>query len=224
MHGDVDVGDLSGPGDLRPRPVVADGRQGRRGVRLPATDRSGGDPGRTQTAGSDANAIWPEPGGALRIAPITGRRRQTRAQGRPDPGRCGQTHLPAGADHRGDSGGSGLRRDPAGAGGIGVRSQHPAAVDRPARGGALRAGRYLDRGVWDRAGRLVLRFGLSAVGWPAIQRPGDLLRDRHGTVFRRGVHLRRNHVHLGHRRRPDQHLVRVSPTAVVRGLSRCHGG
>ena len=68
-------------------------------------------------------------------------------------------------------------------------------------GGALRAGGDVDRRVRNRVGGLGLRVHLSAARRVALQRPGDLLRDRHGAVLRRGVPVLGHHVDLGDRRR-----------------------
>ena len=89
----------------------------------------------------------------------------------------------AGTGHLGDPGVHGVRGDPDGPGGVGVRPPHRAAADRPAGRGALHPGGHLDRGLRHRAGRLGIRFDLSAAGRAALLRAGDLLRDRHGAVF-----------------------------------------
>ena len=78
----------------------------------------------------------------------------------------------------------------------------PAAADRPADRGAVRAGRGRRRCLRHRAGRLVVRLDLPAARRPALDRPGDLLRDRDGALAGRGVPVLRVDVHLGDRRRP----------------------
>ena len=71
----------------------------------------------------------------------------------------------------------------------------------------LRAGRGRRRGLRHRAGRLVVRLDVPAARRPALDRPGDLLRDRDGAVARRGVHVLRVDVHLGDRGRPAEPVV-----------------
>ena len=92
-----------------------------------------------------------------------------------------------------------------------VRRADPAAAHRHAGRRALPAGDRLDRDLRHRAGRLVLRLHLLAARRPALERPDDLLRGRHGPGARRGLPLRRVDVDLRDRGRAGRALVRPDP-------------
>ena len=83
----------------------------------------------------------------------------------------------------------------------------PLAADRHPRRRAARARGRRCRRLRHRAGRLVLRLDLPAARWAALDRPGHLLRDRHGPVARRGVPLQRLDVDLADRRAAEGPLV-----------------
>jgi NADH-quinone oxidoreductase subunit H len=105
----------------------------------------------------------------------------------PTGGRPGGVHArPVRGGHPGDHG---VRGDPDRRRGAGPvhRPDHPAAGHRPAGVGAVHRGHRLDRCVRDRAGRLVVRFDVRAARAPALQRPGDQLRGRHGSGPGRGL-------------------------------------
>ena len=72
-------------------------------------------------------------------------------------------------------------------------------------------------------GGLGVRIHLSAAGRSAVERPGDLLRDRDGAVVRRGLHLRGHDVDLGHRRLAEGPLVHLPAAAVVHHVSHVDG-
>ena len=94
---------------------------------------------------------------------------------------------------------SGVRRvlgDPVRAGGVDLRAPDRAAAHRRAGIGAGAAGLLLDGRLRHRAGRLGVRVDVPAAGWPAVQRPDDLVRGGDGPGHRGGVHDRRHDVHL----------------------------
>ncbi len=194
-----------------------------RHLRLPDAVLVGGDPARAQDPRLHADAPGPEPRRTVGTAAITGRRRQAGPQRGPHPRRCGQVHLPCGAGHLRGSRVHRVLRDPDGRRGVDLRTPHRTAADRYARRGAVRARRDVDRGVRNRVGGLGFRFHLSAAGWSAVERPGDLLRDRDGPVVRRGLHLRGHDVDLGHRRLAGGPLVHLPAAAVVHHLSHVDG-
>ena len=77
----------------------------------------------------------------------------------------------------------------------------PAAAHRPAGRRARGLRLLVARRVRHRAVRLGVRLDLPAARRPALGRPDDLLRGRHGPVDGGGVPVRAHHVDLGHRRR-----------------------
>ncbi len=67
------------------------------------------------------------------------------------------------------------------------------------------------------------RVHLSPARRPSVQRAGDLLRDRHGAVLRRGLPVLRHDVDVGDRRQAAAPVVRLPPVAVVPDLRDVHG-
>ena len=88
---------------------------------------------------------------------------------------------------------------------------------------ALRAGGHVDRRVRNRVGGLGIRLHLSPARRAALECAGDLLRDRHGAVLRRGLPLLGHHVDLGDRRQAAGPLVRLPAAAVVPDLRHLDG-
>ncbi len=98
-----------------------------------------------------------------------------------------------------------------------------AAGHRRPRRRPARARRRLGRRLRHHPRRLELGLDLPAPRWPALDRPGHQLRDRHGPLARRDLPLQRLDVDLGHRLGAELALVHPPGVLQLRRL-RHHDG
>ncbi len=178
---------MTGPGadgarGLRPRRGLGGHPQGRPDL------RGAGRPHPVQhlvgaaRRGPDAAPDRAQRARSVRPAAEPGRRREAGAEGRHHPQGRRQAGLRHGAGALGDPRVPGLRGDPVRARGDDPvhGHPHPAAADRHAGRGAVRARDRLDRDLRHRAGRLVERVDVLPARRAALERPDDLLRGRDG--------------------------------------------
>ena len=191
-------------GRLLRHPVVAVPDQGRADLRLPADQHPAGDLVRTARDRADAAASRPQPHRPVRAPADPRRRHEVDAQGGRHPGRGRQGDLHARAAARRDDGLRLVRDHPARRPGLDVRPHDAAAADRLPRRRSARPRRGVRGRLRHHPRRLVLGLDLPAPRWPALDRAGDLLRDRHGPRPGRGVHLQRLDVDVADRLRASR--------------------
>ena len=192
------------PRGLRQRRLVDRAHQGRRGLRGPGAPDAVRDRLRAQGRRAHAAADRPQPGRPAWLPAEPRGRAEAGVQGRHHAGARRQADLLPGPGPGHRPGVPRLLGHPAGADRQHLRRAHPAAAHRRPHRRAGRARLLGDGHLRHRPGRLGLRLHLPAARLAAQRRADGQLRDRDGSVDRRGVPLRRLDVDVGDRRRPGR--------------------